>query len=769
MNIPDFFRYLYRAEKIEDVSTAIKSFEKTNFGHISWVPFGGRENNRGAIEISTDPGRSIVERITNGIDAVLEAEYIRHNGIPQCLSPKAAAIAWLNVPHHGLYELDQSERRNLANRVSVKILPGEGKSNRVVVINDRGTGLFPDEMPTTILSLNESNKWQKHYLVGVFGQGGSSTLAVSKFTFIASRNINCSKVGFTIIKYEDLPPDLFKTGHYVYLVFDNKILSLEIEERDFPIGTDVKHFGYDLSGYGSPLGPNSVYGLLNQVLFDPVIPIWLDDRVHVYRRVIKGSRNALNGAVDEGDENRRGPTLSHNVTMYHTGIAEYGRIGIEYWVLEAPTTEKKNPIQAFVNPRKPIVLTINGQNHAELGISLIRKDADLPYLSQRLICHIDCNSLTPSAKRLLFTSTREQVRGGIILDLIQDEMIKALKSDDELARLNAEAKAQSVRARDESEVQQMKREVSRLLRIQGLNITDGTGGVKSGSTERSGRVTQPRTSHPVPKPIELKEPPTFIRIVWDGEKEITFYPGQRRYIRIETDANSNYHKPENPSESKINIIVADGPIAPSGTTPLQGGRMRVIMEANTSANPGDIGVLRVELTRINMTSLSDERLFEIIKTPPIKPTRSQTTIPDFEVRAVSGPEDQLWTILGWPDDVRTIASSANSEKDKLVIFYSEVFSNYYEQRKAFERRDIVLANSFTKRYEIWLAVHSLLLFQDQQDMMQDVSGKDNYFLVSDNSEAIEEYERQERCRIAKLSSLIAAREVLENVQKAEIE
>ncbi|HXG08110.1 MAG TPA: hypothetical protein VNI77_12380 [Nitrososphaera sp.] len=47
------------------------------------MPVGGegRENNRGQIEIGTDPGKGIVERITNGIDAVLELEHDRHNGI----------------------------------------------------------------------------------------------------------------------------------------------------------------------------------------------------------------------------------------------------------------------------------------------------------------------------------------------------------------------------------------------------------------------------------------------------------------------------------------------------------------------------------------------------------------------------------------------------------------------------------------------------------------------------------------------------------------
>jgi len=128
----------------------------------------------------------------------------------------------------------------------------------------------------------------------------------------------------------------------------------------------VRHYGYDLSHYANPFGTNSVYGLLQRTLFDPD-PVWLDTRVHGYRRTIKGSRNALNGAVDEGDEEARGPELSHNVPLYYVSLGEYGRIGMEYWVLE-PGKKTKTPIAAFVEPSRPIVLTLNGQSHAEFQL-----------------------------------------------------------------------------------------------------------------------------------------------------------------------------------------------------------------------------------------------------------------------------------------------------------------------------------------------------------------------------------------------------------------
>jgi len=744
---------LLEAEDENKASTAVAAFEQAHRDASLWVPVG-RENNRGTIEASSDPGRSLVERLTNGIDAVLEAEHVGHKGMPACGSPREAAVAWLGVPQAGLSEMSQGERRRLAQRVSIKILPGGGRERRLVEIHDAGVGLTSEQMPRTILSLGESNKVQKLYLAGAYGQGGSSTFAVSKATLIASRYGPSPKVGFTVVRFLDLPPDRYKIGHYVYLTLDGKVLEAEVPADTFPTGTLVKALGYDLSSYPSPLGPNSVYGLLNQTLFDPVMPIWLDDGVQKYRRVIKGSRNALNGAVDEGDEGR-GPRLSHHVRLFYVALGEFGRIGIEYWVLEQPTKENKRPTAAFVNPNKPIVLTLHGQSHAELPVALIRKNAELPFLAQRLTGHIDCNSLSPTAKRSLFVSNREDARRGMVYDLIQQELVKVLRSDDELVRLNKEAKEEGFRARDENALRKMRSEVARLLRLQGIEVAEGLGGqVAEGEGDTPQRPIRPRPPRPPLQPIELHEPPTFIRLVWDAEATITFFPQQRRYIRIETDANSTYHNANNPEASRINIIAASEGITICGSTPLQGGRMRAIFEGAADAKMGHEGKVRVELTRTGLPVLADERPFRIVAPPPEKPKPRRLALPPFELRPVNGLDDSHWRGLGWPENPTQVASSAQMEEGILVIYYSTVFPKYATQRAIFEQRDISLARSFTSRYEIWLAVHSLLHYQDQQAASEQLKQ-----LAEDTPEVAEEHERLERHRIATLASMFAAREV----------
>ena len=63
--------------------------KKNNYSYV-----GGNENNSSNIEVSSDPGRSIMERVTNGIDSVLERLFEeqlgQHKDNPPSTPQKAA-------------------------------------------------------------------------------------------------------------------------------------------------------------------------------------------------------------------------------------------------------------------------------------------------------------------------------------------------------------------------------------------------------------------------------------------------------------------------------------------------------------------------------------------------------------------------------------------------------------------------------------------------------------------------------------------------------
>ncbi len=161
--------------------------------------------------------------------------------------------------------LTAKQRQDLAANMIVRLEPGEGWQSRVLTVIDRGVGIPPNQMKDTILSLNESNKIQKHYLAGTYGQGGSSTFAFSKYVLIASRTAGADELAFTVVRYLDLPPDEYKTGLYVYLIQDGKLPVAPTKDGDIEHGTIVRHFGYDLTSYTSSIGPRSLYGALQRV------------------------------------------------------------------------------------------------------------------------------------------------------------------------------------------------------------------------------------------------------------------------------------------------------------------------------------------------------------------------------------------------------------------------------------------------------------------------------------------------------------------------
>ncbi|MBL8060748.1 MAG: hypothetical protein JNK63_08555 [Chthonomonas sp.] len=749
MTTAELLLALLSARSLDEATAAVTAFENSN--EIVWHPFG-RRNNRGTIEASGDTGRSLVERATNGIDAILELEHSNHGGMPDCSSPKEAGLAWLGIPTNGLSAMSATQRRVLAQRVTLVLEEGEGRESRLVSVRDYGSGIEPGNMPNTILSLSEDNKLQKHYLAGTFGQGGSSTLAASKLCLIASRSDDNGPVGFTVAKYLDLPPEEFKTGHYVYLGTLQGVLEASIPTENFSQGTLCRHFGYDLDAYNSPIGPNSIYGLLNMVLFDPVMPVWLENKLHGWNRVIKGSRNALNGAVDEGDESSRGPSLDHNMPMFYADLGAFGRVGIEYWVLPSPSKENKRPSASFVSDRRPIILTSNGQNHAEFSVQVIRKDAELPFLASRLICHIDCDGLTPGAKRALFVSNREEARRGAVRNLLLQELVSVLKSDPELERLNREAKDDSRREQDESALARMRDEVAKLLRLQGLDVARAGGTVsEEDGNARPTVERRPRPPRPPLPPIEIAEPPTFLRFAIE-EDPVTFYAGQRRYLRIETDANDNYYSAD-PSRSRIQVMTLGPGIRVVGQTALRGGRMRVGFLCEEGTAQGETGDLRVELQRTGHPSLSASKSYEVVAQPQARGSDRRVNLPPFEPVPVFS-QDENWIRLGWPEDPSVVASVAEVSDGTLMIYYNADFPPYSAKVFGLETRDTSLASSFTSRYEIWLCMHSLLMYQDQQQ-----AGAEQDETSEHDEQVSEDAEREERKRIANLSVMIAAREV----------
>ncbi len=90
-----------------------------------------------------------------------------------------------------------------------------------VEIRDRGIGQAPERIHQTLLSLGQTDKAEKLVLIGVFGQGGSSTYAASQYSIVVSRRATqfldgkSDGIGWTIVK--KIIPKNRRDPYFAYL------------------------------------------------------------------------------------------------------------------------------------------------------------------------------------------------------------------------------------------------------------------------------------------------------------------------------------------------------------------------------------------------------------------------------------------------------------------------------------------------------------------------------------------------------------------------
>jgi hypothetical protein len=65
VNEDSFLSALLAASTAGEAPEATQTHDAANEASVEWLPVGGKENNRGPIEVSADPGRSLIERVTN--------------------------------------------------------------------------------------------------------------------------------------------------------------------------------------------------------------------------------------------------------------------------------------------------------------------------------------------------------------------------------------------------------------------------------------------------------------------------------------------------------------------------------------------------------------------------------------------------------------------------------------------------------------------------------------------------------------------------------
>lgn len=261
--------------------------------HLHWVPVGLERGNSGRIKLAGEPTNPIAERLVNGMEAIIELARLRelrvNPGAAMPVTPREAVLRYFGLPPLDTAErMEEEERR--ATRISVdKIrrslavhLDYERKTKQfAIVVRDKGMGQSPSRMHQTLLSLGQSDKADKPYLIGVFGQGGSSAFSACEYSVIVSRRASDllkpgedNGVGWTIVR-QVMPKDR-RDFYFAYLAASEagavpRLDDAAANKADFAHGSHFSHIKYDFGGSESAVA-RLLYQALNHVLFNPVLP-----------------------------------------------------------------------------------------------------------------------------------------------------------------------------------------------------------------------------------------------------------------------------------------------------------------------------------------------------------------------------------------------------------------------------------------------------------------------------------------------------------------
>lgn len=723
--MPSSNRYQHLARKLQALRTTTDAEEVIALaeeitGPVTWIPVGNRENNHGIIRLGSDPGLALVERITNGIDAVLDMGHLLNPNIP-ANSPRQGSAKWFHVPSAGLGAMDDSQRRDLGANVSV-VLANSGNPKRPsVLVRDRGTGQEPSDFAGTLLSLNENNKVGQPWTMGQYGQGGSVTYGFCESTLIASRrspdipNSSSKEIGWTIVKEHYGDPVLQPLSSWRYLA-DTEGRILTIPAKDWPEfegGTLIVHTSYDLQGMSGPFTTN-LWQFMNAALFDPALPFLLgSERTNDKgNRVITGNRTRLDNA-----ERAKGDIeCTHSESVKVTLGAERGRIVINYWVLQRPqgSTSKNDPTEGYVRADSAISITLSGQRQDTERRSWIKEKVKLPFLMKNLIVQIEADGLTPQGKRELFSSTRERATTSDLKQDIYDQLQKTLSVDEDLKRLNNEEKERQLARATQVANDRIRQRLAKFIKTHtNQQSQQGKRGQEKGedstrSTNRGGHGTKRNRDDST-----LPSVPTYLRF---ERSAIKIQAGRRTTFWVEIDAKNGY-LPQHDDDLEV-VWMGDSPgekVWISGKSKLNGGKSRWFMEAAADAILGKY-CLRALLVTPNGV-LSDEIEVEVVAAEQAKGGASSGG-----ASPAQGP-NILW--YGVEDDVGHTINDVGyvmEDQDSTTIFVNKDFVSLERSL----RGNLTAEQIETRKERYLLPVACGLWLQEQAVMKADPKPDERY-------------------------------------------
>jgi hypothetical protein len=662
-----FASLLLDAKTMDDVERILEVAEEL-FGPLSWRAVGDRENNIGTIRLGSDPALGLVERVTNGMDALLDLGHLQHPGGAPA-SPREAARLCFGVPADGVGDMTETDRRALGSRLRVWLdESGDGK-RPTVVVEDDGIGQTPAAFPRTLLSLNETNKIGQPWNMGTYGQGGAVTYGFSGATIIISRrhpefrNGEDDRVGWTIVREFENDPALQILPSYKYVVgAGNGVIGLDPDLfPELRHGTRVIHIAYDLQGWTGPF-TTGLWQFFHSALFDPVLPFLITGKRK--KELSYGSRIIIGNAarLESVDKARGEIEVAHEDSVRYDLGAELGYVTFNYWVVRRPdgsAAASGDAAASYVRADSAISMTLFGQRQDTEPRMWIKDNALLPFLFKNMVVQINADGLKPIAKRELFASTRERATKSDLRADIYEHLASVLKNDEELKRLNHEEKERLLQRSTTASSERVRKRLAKFIKTRLKNVMKpGKGGTEDGSGARkkskSGGPSKPRDT----SDEHLPNVPTKLEF---ERKSIRVNQGASGYTWVEIDAKNGYLP--NHEDGLTTVWEGSSPgdkLKLKMRSRLLGGKSRWVFEADGDAQLGDY-VFRASLLTANGV-LTDVTTVTVVVPPPSKP-QSKGSEPETGPR-VEWVRREQWEDLGF--DAHTAGKVTEDDEETII-------------------------------------------------------------------------------------------------------
>lgn len=735
----DLFEALLNAHTVKAVTDFVEDLIDNE--EVGWLPVGGFKDNVATINMGTDPAAGLAERITNAIDAVLELEWQKHKQPSGIESPRVAAAKWFDVEDGRLNTVsDARDKRisELAKKIRVTLFDSERENYPTVEIRDQGIGIRGDLFKSTILSLHGQNKLSKLFLMGAYGQGGSTALSYNNYTIIISKPYSTDKktkpvVSWTIVRVNagDIKTDKLEWFEYCVNKRTQLPFTIEIDDKVFPHGTLVRHIAMDVSKYTAKMtGPtSSLWYMVHHYLFDPIIPF-----------TISGERKKdLNGGKVEnrsvfGNNRRltRGSEGEEPLTQYMQTVKQRFRDGdvtIYYWVLTTEGSDKPwDRIKNYSQPSYPIIITHNGQKQGQLSNSIIKSDLKLPFIEKYLVVQIECDALDNESKRHLFSSTRESLRDTSILDELKKLTIDTLNEDDDLKRLDRERKDRYLKKEDTEAIDKLRQRLA--TRINAF-IKAGGGGKSVKATDTKDTV-KPKKHTPIP----ISDPPTFLEIITPLPKEVTI--GKAFSIKFKTDAHPSYFSSP---DAFLAVIELHSFGSFTGTARVADGYGIAYFKARENVESQTKGKITLELRPPRQRTLSDN--IEVIAVPMLEDAdvgkSGGKNVPNIQVIGVNENEayykDNNWNAESVADvDINT---------DSVTIFINDSNKHLTKLIERAQQYSTEAVESVKNRYKEHIAFCAYMI--DQNKVENRIRRDDGKELQPEHVQEIKKADLQNAC------------------------